>query len=113
MTQADAKILDYWNRDDVESMADKYLLNAEIDLVSRRIPPHSKMLDAGCGEGEGTLVYSNIPGVVIHAVDFSETRLRKTAERLKGRTNVTLKHLDFLGQYTLDRDYDVILSQRF
>lgn len=106
-------MLEYWNKDDVESMYDKYLLNAEIELIKQRIPINSKVLDAGCGEGEATLVYSAIPGVTIHAVDFSTTRLKKAAVRLKGRKNVLLKQVDFLGQYRLDKDYDIIISQRF
>lgn len=105
--------LKYWNKNDVESMYDKHLLNAEIELIIQRIPPNTKILDAGCGEGEGTLVYSAIPGVVVHAVDFSQTRLSKAKDRLKERENVVLKRVDFLGQYQLDNDYDIIVSQRF
>jgi len=107
------QILEYWNRNDVESMYDKHLLNAEIELIKARIPPNAKVLDAGCGEGEGTFIYSTIPGVEVHAVDFSETRLRKAAERLSGRNNVILKRVNFLEQYCLDKDFDVIVSQRF
>ena len=69
------EVLKYWNQDDVESMYDKNLLNLEIKLIKKRITEKSKILDAGCGEGEGTLEYSKIPGVKVHAVDFSETRL--------------------------------------
>ena len=94
-------------------MYDKHLLNAEIELLRKQIPERTKILDAGCGEAEGTLVYSSIPGTVIHAVDFSETRLQKARERLVGRENVMCKQVDFLGEYQLDHDYDVIVSQRF
>ncbi|MEM3000925.1 MAG: class I SAM-dependent methyltransferase [Candidatus Nitrosocaldus sp.] len=110
------KILDYWNREDVESMYDKHLLNLEIELIKKRIPPNSKVLDAGCGEGEGVLIYSKTPGVIIHAADFSETRLKKASERLKGCKNVIFKKVDFLNSndcLSLDSDYDIIISQRF
>ena len=107
------EVLSYWNTQEVESMYDKNLLNAEVRLISQHISPGIKMLDAGCGEGEGTLVYSSIPGIVVHAVDFSETRLKKAEERLNVRPNVVLKQVDFLGSYTLANDYDVIVSQRF
>ena len=107
------EVLEYWDREDVESMYDKNLLNLEIRLIKDRITQNSKILDAGCGEGESTLEYSKIPGVKIHAVDFSETRLKKAAKRLSKHSNVTLKKVDFLGKYSLNKDYNFIVSQRF
>jgi ubiquinone/menaquinone biosynthesis C-methylase UbiE len=113
MMHDNQQVLEYWNRDEVESMYDKHLLNAEIELIKQRITPNAKILDAGCGEGEGTLLYSEIPGVIVHAVDFSQTRLDKAAKKLQGRTNVSLQQVDFLGQYVLANDYDIVISQRF
>jgi ubiquinone/menaquinone biosynthesis C-methylase UbiE len=107
------EILKYWNQEHVESMYDKYLLNAEIEIIRRRIPSNVKILDAGCGEGEGTLAYSEIPGVQVHAADFSATRLKKAAARLRGRGNIFLKKVDFLKEASLDSDYDIVISQRF
>ncbi len=94
-------------------MYDKHLLNAEIELIKKRIPENSKILDAGCGEGEVVAAYSSITGVIVHATDFSDTRLRKAKERLKGRKNIVMKKVDFLDKYELDKDYDVIVSERF
>jgi SAM-dependent methyltransferase len=107
------EVLDYWNDNAVESMYDKYLLQSEIDLLQKQITPGAKILDAGCGEAEGTLAYSSVPGTLVHAVDFSETRLEKARERLAQRSNVTCKQVDFLGTYELDDDYDFVISQRF
>jgi len=107
------QVLAHWNKQDVESMYDKHLLNAEIELIRQRITTNAKILDAGCGEGEGSIAYSTIPGVVVHAVDFSETRLAMARQRLSGRENVLLKRVDFLGQYLCDKDYDFVISQRF
>lgn len=107
------EVLEYWNRNDTESMYDKYLLNLEIRLIKEKIKRGSKILDAGCGEGEGTLQYSKIPEVKIDAVDFSETRLKKAARRLSKQKNVSLKKVDFLKSYSLDQNYDFIISQRF
>ena len=110
----DDEVLAYWNRPDVESMYDKHLLAAEIALIRQRIPRDSKILDAGCGEGEGTVIYAEVPGAVVDAADFSETRLKLAAERLTGRPNVRLLQVDFLKPHAgLDSDYDVIVSQRF
>src|SRR5450759_4527396 len=113
MVHNNKEVLDYWNQEEVESMYDKYLVNLEIELVKKNIYPGSKILDAGCGEGEGTIIYASIPESVIHAVDFSETRLKKAVERLIGKDNVTFKQVDFLGNYQLDNNYDFIVSQRF
>lgn len=106
-------LLEYWERKDTESMYDKHLLNTETAMIRKYIPCGAKVLDSGCGEGEGVLAYSSIEGVTIHGADFSETRLRKASERLAGRENVNLKQVDFLGNYSLDDDYDVVISERF
>lgn len=113
MVHNNKEVLEYWNQDNVESMYDKHLINLEIALIKEKILPGSKILDAGCGEGEGTVVYASIPGCSVHAVDFSDTRLKKAAERLEGCTNVKLQKVDFLGSYELDKDYDYVVSQRF
>ena len=113
MVHNNKEVLAYRNEKKVQSMYDKYLINLEIQLITSKIPPKSKILDAGCGEGEGTLVYSKIPKTVIHAVDFSNTRLRLAKKKLKGIKNVIFKQADFLNNYNLDNDYDIIISQRF
>lgn len=107
------EVLDYWNDHAVESMYDKNLLTAEIRLLLKHIPEGAKILDAGCGEGEGTLAYSHVSGTLVHAADFSDTRLQKAIARLAERTNVVCKKVDFLGEYELDNDYDIVVSQRF
>jgi ubiquinone/menaquinone biosynthesis C-methylase UbiE len=107
------QVLEYWNNDAVESMYDKHLLNAEIQLIQKHIPEGAKILDAGCGEGEGTLTYASIPHTLVHAVDFSETRLEKARERLIGSKNVSFRQVDFLSTYELDNDFDFVISQRF
>lgn len=105
-------ILEHWNDENIESMQDKYIVDAEIKLISNQLSPNSKILDAGCGEGEGTSVYAKIDDTIVHAVDFSETRLKKAKERLAGYDNVNFKQIDFLEEYQLDNDYDFIVSQR-
>jgi SAM-dependent methyltransferase len=107
------RIRGFWDKEDVESMYDKHLLDGEILLVKARIPERAKVLDAGCGEGEATLAYSLVPGVRIDAFDFSETRLKKARARLEGRPNVSLRQMDALHPDGLQADYDVVVSQRF
>lgn len=111
MNQYNGKeILNHWNSEQTESMYDKFLLNNEIKLISKFIPEGSKILDAGCGEGEGTAIYAEIANVTIQGVDFSDTRLSKANERLKDKSNVKLKKLDLAEETTLDNDFDVIIS---
>jgi SAM-dependent methyltransferase len=105
-------ILEYWNKEDVESMYDKNLLNSEINLIKAWIPRDAKLLDAGCGEGEGTLQYSRIAAVV-HAADFSTTRLKKAAKLLGNASHVKFQQIDFRKDYKLDSGYDVAITQRF
>jgi ubiquinone/menaquinone biosynthesis C-methylase UbiE len=107
------RIRGFWDQEDVESMYDKHLLDGEILLIKARIPEGAKVLDAGCGEGEATLAYSLVPGVRIDAFDFSETRLRKARERLRGQSNVSLRQMDALQPDGLHTDYDLVVSQRF
>ena len=109
---AKGAVLDYWNKEEVESMYDKHLLNAEISLVKSWIPRDAKLLDAGCGEGEGTLEYSRAAATV-HAADFSATRLRKAEQLVGNAPNVQFRQVDFRQDYTLDSDYDVVVTQRF
>lgn len=113
MIHNNEEVLKHWDNKQVESMYDKNLINLEISRIKEQIKPGSKILDAGCGEGEGTIEYSKIPGVIIHAVDFSDTRLSKAQELLKNCDNVLIQKVDFLNDYELDQDYDCIISQRF
>lgn len=113
MIHNNKQVLEYWNQQKVESMYDKNLINLEIGLIARYLAPHSKILDAGCGEGEGTAVYAQLPGATVHGADFSDMRLKKAQARLNNYKNIRLQQVDFLGKYALDHDYDSIVSQRF
>ena len=113
MIHNNTQVLEYWNQQEVESMYDKNVINLEIELITSHLAPHSKILDAGCGEGEGTAVYACLPGTTVHGADFSDTRLNKARTTLNGYKNVRLYQVDFLANYALDKDYDSIVSQRF
>ncbi len=113
MVHNNNEVLAYWNQENIESMYDKFLINQEIDLIKKFIPVGAKILDAGCGEGEGTLAYASIKGSSVHAADFSDMRINKAKERLGKINNVRINKIDFLGSYELDYNYDVIISQRF
>ena len=107
------KILRHWNDDKVESMYDKHLISLEIGMIAKLIRQDSLILDAGCGEGEGTIEYSQVPGVKIIAADYSETRLAKAKDKLRGKTNVEFRKTDFLAEINYPEKFDTIVSQRF
>jgi len=94
-------------------MYDKHLLGIETRLIKQHIDGNSSILDAGCGEGEGTAEYAKIPGVSVTGVDFSEVRLQFAAERTRNMPNVRLLQMDLMNDIVPERQYDVIISQRF
>jgi SAM-dependent methyltransferase len=103
--------LSHWNDSCVESMYDKNLLRLETENLKQWIPEGSYICDVGCGEGEATLEYSQIPGVEILAVDNSPTRLHLAEDRLAGQVNVELLCYSVLDDFT-DERFDVVISQR-
>lgn len=107
------KILEYWNEPNVESMYDKNLINIEIDLIKDQLTENSIILDAGCGEGEGTFQYAKIKNSKIVAADFSETRLMKSRQLNRKNNNIEYKEIDFLSQFSFDVKFDYIICQRF
>jgi len=46
-------------------------------------------------------------------MDANWRSLVSRIDELKHQKNVKLKQVDFLGQYSLDNDYDIVISQRF
>ena len=107
------QILEHWNDDNVQSMYDKHLIALEISQIKKLIKPGSIILDAGCGEGEGTLEYAEVEAVKIVAADFSETRLNKARARLRNCQNVELRRTDFLSEVQFHEKFDLIITQRF
>lgn len=106
------KVLEYWNDEKVQSMYDKILIGKEIDIISSYLTENSRILDAGCGEGEGTLVYSKTPGCQLLALDFSETRLSKAKKRMENCENVKFATIDLKSSFDLGAEFDCIITQR-
>lgn len=96
-------------------MYDKHLVRAESDLTMKHFPKiiSPKILDAGCGEGEGTETYASVRGATVHGVDFSARRLDLARARLSEKSNVTLFRQDLTEAVGLVPDYDIVISQRF
>jgi len=98
----------HWDDKNNPSMQDKYLFKIEVKLIKKQLGP-GKILDVGCGEGEGILAYSKIKGVIIEGIDYSETRLQMAKTICP---HVKFQQIDLLKKYKLDK-YDYIISQRF
>lgn len=61
-------------------MYDKNLLEIEINSILELLKENDRLLDLGCGEGEGTVrYYRNVERLI--GVDFSNTRLEKLREK--------------------------------
>jgi len=103
---------EHWDKPETESMDDKIWLAAETNLVRSFIPDRSRILECGCGEGETTAIYADIPGVSIVACDYSATRLQMALDRLHDVENVTLTRRDLRMGLPIG-EFDVVLSQRF
>jgi len=99
----------HWAESSTESMYDKTLLRTEIALIRKHIKG-PRLLDAGCGEGEGTLEYSTLKDVEIEALDISYQRLNLARTRLINSSNVTLHQHDVLKSW--NDTYDTVISQR-
>lgn len=93
-----------WADHKVESMYDKTMLGLEIGLIKRLLNPGETILDAGCGEGEGTLEYSKFWEV--EAFDSSPERLWMAKERCGAR------FFQHDVRDPLEKKYDVVISQR-
>ena len=107
-------IRQHWDNPATESMYDKHWAAAERRLISLYIPPKAPMmLDAGCGEGEGTFDYATLPGVgEVHGVDYSATRLALARKRCAGLPNVFFTQADFLAQPFIGSLYECVISAR-
>jgi len=104
------EIKKYWDRETTESMYDKNLLDLEISAIREQLHESDKIIDIGCGEGEGTVKYAEKVRELI-ALDFSPTRLKKLKAR---NSRITTVQMDMrkLAPQTLGNDFDKVITQR-
>ncbi|MBI1820251.1 MAG: class I SAM-dependent methyltransferase [Nitrospirae bacterium] len=74
------EIRKYWENPSTESMYDKNLLEIEINSILELLNENDRVVDLGCGEGEGTVKYHEKVKRLI-AVDFSISRLEKLRQK--------------------------------
>ena len=106
----------HWDKWDVESLDDKHWAAAERRLIRRYIParPGVRLLDAGCGEGEGTAEYAQQGGVgEVLGIDYSPTRLSMAIRRCQGQPNVSFNEVDLRAAGPLpSAHFDCIICTR-
>lgn len=103
-------IKQYWDNENTESMYDKNLLELEIDAILEHLEATDKIIDIGCGEGEGTVrYYEKVKEIV--ALDFSATRLKNLKSR---NSNISAIKIDMrnISPEELGTDYDKVITQR-
>lgn len=107
----------HWDDPKVESQYDKNLMWLESRLITRQLPTDGKILDAGCGEGEGTHCYAIMnPRTHVVGLDRSPTRLKLATEGMRAR-GVLRDNMSFVQSsvtkmpFTNDT-FNAVVSQR-
>ena len=97
-----------WADKSVESMYDKTLLALEIAAIKKRLRTGQFVVDAGCGEGEGTAQYADV--AFVSAFDKSPERLDMARERVG--SDVCLFQHDVRERIPIGMAVDAVISQR-
>lgn len=108
------EVADHWNDPNVQSMYDKCLMGLETELIMKALPYDGSpmILDAGCGEGEGTVVYSTINGSSVVGLDSSPVRLELARKNLRGVPNVGLIMASVTEMPFPDDSFSAVVTQR-
>ncbi|XYH97384.1 class I SAM-dependent methyltransferase [Sorangium sp. So ce1128] len=99
--------------DDAVTHHDSHKKGLQLDLLSRHLGPHMRVLEAGCGSGFDTEFLSRRV-CVVDAFDQSKGMIRRARRRLEGAGNVNL-YVDALPsprRPELQADYDLVVSAR-
>jgi len=108
--KSESQIREYWEDKSVASMYDKNLINLEIGIIADQLKSDDVVLDLGCGEGEGTICYSEKVKKII-AVDYSQTRLDLLAKKNPEIESICLD-MKNLSPSSFENKFDVIITQR-
>ena len=106
------KVREHWENPATASLADGFLKDLEMSAIARQVPGQARVLDIGCGDGEGALRYAERAAEVL-GIDYSETMIRRANARLADTpaANVRFRQADLL-EFSADEPFDCIISER-
>ena len=102
----------HWENPATQSLADSHLKGLEIAAIASEIPPGTTVLDMGCGDGEGSIVYAkNAPFLL--GVDYAATMIAKASARLAdaGIENVRFEQGD-VRTFSSDEPFGCVVTER-
>ncbi len=98
------------------SWGDNFMIDLEIDLVSKHISDNDAVLDAGCGNGYSTIQQNEMhPLKSITGIDYAENMIaeaRKTLEYIKAGGNISFETGDIRTLRFKDDSFDVVYTTR-
>lgn len=104
MKPSEAEIRNYWDKKAAElrtdasaTMKDVVLRSLEIEGIASRLRPDDRLLDVGCGNAYGSLVFAEHCGSVL-GIDYSAQMVAMAREAISasGLQNVRAEHGDVL-----------------
>jgi 2-polyprenyl-3-methyl-5-hydroxy-6-metoxy-1,4-benzoquinol methylase len=91
-----------------ENPLDFFILLARYKFAARLIKKKMSVLDAGCGQGAGTLFLSKFAAHITGG-DFDKALVERNNDTYKDIENINFKFLDLLTD-TIENQYDVVVS---
>lgn len=106
------RVREHWEKPATQSLADSYLKRLEIATIASGIPAGATVLDIGCGDGEGSLVYAKEASFLV-GVDYAATMIAKAMVRLAdaGISNVRFKQGD-IRTFSSEAPFSCVVTER-
>lgn len=92
-----------------ESPLDFFILLARYKFAARMVKKTEHVLDAGCGQGWGSVFLSRFAGQVT-GTDFDAEMVQRNSKEYKNLDNVSFAQLDLLDVSAHQFKYDVVVS---
>lgn len=102
----------HWENPATQSLADSHLKRLEIATIASGIPAGATVLDMGCGDGEGSLLYAKEASLLV-GVDYAGTMIAKATARIAdaGISNVRFKQGD-VRTFSSEVPFGCVVTER-